>query len=600
MKDFGHGAVGTREEAFTTLLDLRTEGYPADKLADLAISMQGEIDTVKDGADPEENLWVPAGYTYFGQFIDHDLTFDNTSSLNASDTDKKADTDKKDRIPTNLRTPRFDLDSLYGDGPDAQPFMYAEDGASLLFKDSFENQCQTSYDQAHQDLLRSPNGRAIIGDKRNDENSIVCQIHLSFVKFHNVVVKKLSQDSTRFKDGKPLAGTALFEAARNEVRWAYQKLVIEDFLPRIVKKEVIEDLQKKTPQERQSLYSLYTNDKRSNVPREFVVAAYRFGHSGVRFGYRLNRETSLSIFPISKDPKVPADSLLGFEPLPKDHVIDDWGRFFPNYGSEAKDLPPNLGLEPKLDDKDEPISNPEVRPQFAYKIDPTLVDPLTALPPNVLPTSRTPGGAVQEAANAIAPNRELPVPKDRPSLALLNLLRGNQYRVQGGQAIANVLKAKGHPVEPLKPKYLVTRQVPKDVEGKPTNGFFKFVEIDPVLQTDTPLWFYILAEAQASVVDALNVQTGDEFEEKQLLKGGGAKTQLGWVGGRIVAEVFYGLIDSDEESYVKSAPKDWKPIWADGSSMGSQVIFANLLRFAGQPMSPTPIAPAVQEVSYTR
>ena len=166
MSGFGHGNVGTREQAFTTLLDLKKEGYPVCELVKLADSMKGEVDLVKDGADPEENLWVPAGYTYFGQFVDHDLTFDNTSSLNP------ADVDGIDRLPSNLRTPRFDLDSLYGDGPDAQPFMYAEDGASLLFKDSYENQSQTSYDQAHQDLLRSPNGRAIIGDKRNDENSI--------------------------------------------------------------------------------------------------------------------------------------------------------------------------------------------------------------------------------------------------------------------------------------------------------------------------------------------------------------------------------------------------------------------------------------------
>ena len=575
MSGFGHGNVGTREQAFTKLLDSKTDGYPVHQLVELAASMKGDVDLVKDGADPEENLWVPAGYTYFGQFVDHDLTFDNTSSLNPADAavdPNNGDTTK--RFPSNLRTPRFDLDSLYGDGPDAQPFMYAEDGASLLFKDSYENQSQTSYDQAHQDLLRSPNGRAIIGDKRNDENSIVSQIQLAFVKYHNAVVKKLHHDDAT------LTGTALFNKARNEVRWAYQKVVVEDFLPRIVKAEVLADLQQAgTPDHRKNLYALYTEDKRSNLPREFVVAAYRYGHSGVRTGYRLNGDaedlakgTRLSIFPPSSLPKgsvLPPsdesfkDSLLGFDPLPANHVIDNWGRFFPD--TLPTDIPSKLGKPP---DDDTPDGT--VRLQFAYKLDTTMVDPMTVLPPNVLPTSPVVGGALAEVKQAIAPC-VLPEPAGRPSLALLNLLRGNSYRVQGGQAIAAKLKEKGHAVEPLAPKYLATRQ---KVEGR--NGVFHFVEIDPALQSDTPLWFYILAEAQKSIVDSVSLDYKDgTFSEDQLLSGGGAKTQLGWVGGRIVAEVFYGLLDSDKESYVNAAPLGWQPLLGGDK----KVIFANLLKF---------------------
>ncbi|MCW5316058.1 hypothetical protein GTQ43_20230 [Nostoc sp. KVJ3] len=557
MSGFGHGSVGTREQAFTSLLELREKDYPPHQLVKLAANIKGAVDTVKDGPDPEENLWVPAGYTYFGQFIDHDLTFDNTSSLNP------ADTGEQDRLPSNLRTPRFDLDSLYGDGPDAQPFLYdTKDGASLLFKDGNKNQYEANCEQATQDLLRSPNGRAIIGDKRNDENSIISQIHLAFVRYHNAVVEKLK------KDDETLTGTALFNQARNEVRWTYQKLVIEDFLPRIVKAEVLADLQKATtPEERKDLYALYTKDKRKNLPREFVVAAYRFGHSGVRTGYRLNKETRLSIFPSSENPKPDDDSLLGFEPLPKTHVIEDWGRFFPN--TKPGVFPTKFPDEPAGE-----TPNPEVRLQFAYKIDTTLVDPLGVLPPKVLPTSATVGGLVKEVEDTIRPDY---LPDNvghppRPSLALLNLLRGNTYKVQGGQAIANVLKKKCFPVQILDQKHLLTR---KAVEGK--EGFFKFEEIDSSLQTDTPLWFYILAEAQASVVDGIKLEPDGTFDEKELLKENGAKTQLGWVGGRIVAEVFYGLLDSDSESYFNARPKDWKPILGGNG----EVIFANLLKFAG-------------------
>ena len=160
MDTLSHGSMGSHLQPFTELFSSSTSTFNAGDLADLAIQMKALPDEPKDGADPEENLWVPAGYTYFAQFIDHDLTFDSTSSLNPADRPPQGS-----RVPSNLRTPRFDLDSLYGDGPDANPFMYENDGASLLTD--------------NHDLLRSTNDRAIIGDKRNDENSIICQVHLN-------------------------------------------------------------------------------------------------------------------------------------------------------------------------------------------------------------------------------------------------------------------------------------------------------------------------------------------------------------------------------------------------------------------------------------
>ena len=300
MSDTGHGSIGLRRQPFTKLLPSRTTRFGVADMLALANLMQGEVDTVKDGADPEENLWVPAGYTYFGQFIDHDLTFDSTSSLNVADVPDLAD---ESRIPSNLRTPRFDLDCVYGDGPDAQPFMYADDGATLLYGGTGQPTHQANPDgmitseTASWDLLRAPNGRAIIGDKRNDENSIVCQIQLGFVKYHNAVVRRLNgEDADHWN-----TPNNLFASAQNEVRWTYQRLVIEDFLPRIVAADVLADLRGKTVEERKNSYALYTKDLRANLPREFVAAAYRFGHSGVRTGYRLNRHTKLSIFPASNE-----------------------------------------------------------------------------------------------------------------------------------------------------------------------------------------------------------------------------------------------------------------------------------------------------------
>src|SRR5256884_407678 len=77
----------------------------------------GEEDPSGDNPD------IPAGFTYFGQFVDHDLTFDPTSQL------------QRDNDPDALvdfRTPRFDLDSVYGRGPDDQPFLARLVGTEVI------------------------------------------------------------------------------------------------------------------------------------------------------------------------------------------------------------------------------------------------------------------------------------------------------------------------------------------------------------------------------------------------------------------------------------------------------------------------------------
>src|SRR5215467_1283343 len=91
-----------------------TEQENEDNLAQLGAAMSAKFDPPTDGKDPEES-GIPALYTYLGQFVDHDITFDPASSLQAQD-DPDALTD--------FRTPAFDLDNIYGRGPDDQPYMY--------------------------------------------------------------------------------------------------------------------------------------------------------------------------------------------------------------------------------------------------------------------------------------------------------------------------------------------------------------------------------------------------------------------------------------------------------------------------------------------
>ena len=83
-----------------------------------------------------DNHKIPSGYTYFGQFVDHDITFDPMSQLQkVNDPDALID----------FRTPRFDLDSLYGSGPSDSPFLYESNsptnrGLKLLVGHNAANQ----------------------------------------------------------------------------------------------------------------------------------------------------------------------------------------------------------------------------------------------------------------------------------------------------------------------------------------------------------------------------------------------------------------------------------------------------------------------------
>ena len=382
--DGGHGR-GFPLPEFTSLLPLRIEpqfSKDVTLLSKLAEQMVSKPDAISDGPDPEENLYLPAGYTYLGQFIDHDLTLDTTSTLDLASDLKSPGKPAND--PSNLRSPRFDLDCVYGNGPGDQPYIYvqadAKTPAGPLFKDA-------SMVLGCHDLPRGPNGRALIGDKRNDENSIVNQVQQAFIKFHNQVVRKL------VKDGAPERGSALFARARDEVRWAYQTVITDDFLQRIVERDTLKGFldDRASQPDRSKGYRLYTPDKRANLPREFVVAAYRFGHSMVRTGYRLNGDaqwgegTRLPIFRPADDVD---GSLLGFDPLPPSHVIDDWGRFFPkDHPRPGSRLTVNVG-----ETVEDPEANPVLRLQYAYKIDPSLADPLGVLPPKIAQPEDVPGG----------------------------------------------------------------------------------------------------------------------------------------------------------------------------------------------------------------
>jgi heme peroxidase len=393
-----------------------------------AMTAPADVPTPETQADDEENTGISAGYTYLGQFIDHDLTFDPASSLQ-----KQNDPDSL----TDFRTPRFDLDCIYGRGPDDQPYLYLNDGRHLLLGPALTG---SATDSSAKGLPRNnpasgDPARALIGDPRNDENVIVSQLQSSMLRFHNRMADLLGSSAT-------------FADVQQQVRFHYQWVVLHDFLPTIVGQDTLIKIFGKTSAGKINFAAkpdldFYKPKRRAFMPVEFSVAAYRFGHSMVRPIYRLSQ--SIPRFPIFNLPGQ-GESLVGFRDFPHNWAIE-WELFF------------NAGNNP-------PATGP-ARVQPAYKIDTSLVNPLGTLP----------------VAIAQPPFQSLPV---------RNLLRGWRMGLPSGQSVAKHMG-----ITPLPDDQLKVGKATE--EATATNK--SIATISAKFAKNAPLWFYILAEAQQQFVN---------------------------------------------------------------------------------------------------
>src|SRR5262249_26889016 len=127
-------------------------------------------------------------------------------------------------------------------------------------------------------LPRNSKGIALTGDPRQDENLIIAQLHVGFLKFHNCVMEELDKgDKGKFHSVGP-AGATRFEQARRLVTWHYQYAVLHEFLSALIDQKVLKDLQEKSTGPTDATQPL-------QIPIEFSAAAFRFGHSMVRDVY---------------------------------------------------------------------------------------------------------------------------------------------------------------------------------------------------------------------------------------------------------------------------------------------------------------------------
>lgn len=492
---------------------------------------------VEPTGDPlTDNGRLPAILTYFGQFIDHDITANTdretaTSMIegNITPLDRGAVTASLG----NLRDGSLALDSLYGDTAGQSDFanklaglmrhptlrdkmrlgtassvgghrppLPADPAVDLprlgLLLDRGEltlAELQALPPELRGNFLESDGtpirARAIVGDGRNDENLVVAQTHTAMLRFHN-----------RLHD---VAGGS-FEDARRRTRWHYQWLVANAYLPMVCDPDIVRE----TAADGAPLYSAFfaahgaAGSAKMPMPLEFSVAAFRFGHSMIRGAYDYNR-----FFGESKNGSptdgadAPFDLLFAFtgngrmfgiaDKLPQNWIID-WERFV------------------KID---------AGRPQrAARKIDTFLAPPLSNMR--------------NEAAGVFK------------HLAQRNLRRGYRLKIATAQGAIAALQAVGITVEPLTTAELHSGATGAAVQS---GGF-----------TDrTPLWFYLLKEAE--------------------LRANGQ--HLGPLGSYLVANTLLGLIFKDDSAYHQAgwSPADSVTFGGDGDRVDT---FENMLRFTGQ------------------
>jgi hypothetical protein len=222
---------------------------PALEVDDAPLLRIGAAGGFCDGGDCKDDSHVEAGWPFFGQYVAHDLTADRSPLRSHADL----------ATLRNMRSPRANLESLYGGGPVGSPYLYQRDDPAKLLEGAG-------------DLPRNQEGIALIADPRNDVHAFVSQMQLAFIGAHNLFVDRLRAED--------VPDSLLFDEARRALSWHYQWVIVNDFLPGLVGSELVDELLGQGP-------TYYKADGDPFIPVEFADAAFRYGHSQIRQLYQL-------------------------------------------------------------------------------------------------------------------------------------------------------------------------------------------------------------------------------------------------------------------------------------------------------------------------
>ena len=488
-------------------------------LADAMLEPGGGVDTTHGAA-----------YTYFGQFIDHDITLDLQPQPTAFFSFAKNNARSPLLDPAGNPVPDFEskklnLSQIYGGGPDVSPQLYADDKLHFLVPANVNGVI---------DLPRRADGSAILVETRNDENQILSQFHVAMLLFHNNLV-----DALNIKN---------FNRAMNTVIKYYQWAILHDFLPLFCGQAVIDQLLAGKGR----VYDPGAVVAKPIMPVEFSTAAYRFGHSIIRNAYSINPVIS----PANKNarntlfagvggatgpaggtgvPRTPVGDLHGGYPLTLDHQID-WRNF-------SEDL----------FDSTVPGASLQVLKQLGGG------DGLHSIGQSMF--GQPDGSAPGTGAGMPIGGPSGVQPSGSNSIQYRDLIRGYFYLLPSGQDVATA-----YGLTPIPPGEAIPSSVP---------GF----------GSGTPLFQYVLYEAflqnQGSpTIDNFDATgTNADFEN----------AQLGPVGARIVADVLLRLMRISADGVFANGFSPAPPV----APAPGQFRVSDILRFAGVVPSGANPAPAL-------
>ena len=501
----------------------------------------------------------PAGYTFLGQFIDHDVTRTQTALLALGQLTLSAQSDASVRsklavagistdqltqaianaaVPgsaLSVNTAKLDLDSVYGvasfaalTGINAPWFEQLPNGAYI-----------GRFAQRHVlapatigrpidgfDYQSTAAGAAEVPDPRNSEHKILSQIQNLFELAHNDCMDN-ALGHTKTPTQQEIG--AAFDACRKKVLWTYETIVATDFLPRFSSDAALQRVAPNTLHAyvrgttptstlpspdaiRTSLYSSKPgigDDARIEIPHEFAVAAFRLGHSLVRDNYVLHdlvldKDGNIltgqprPIFAAATD--LETTGLVGDNPLEPGDVID-WSYFFDTKGVGTSDKTAQAG-----------------RPVDTLISDRLFVLPVAAIPPG-------------PDANGKDSSTERNLPRR-------NVMRASEQtsQITGSVALGTGEEVEAYAQQRIPDLHDATAEV-QELLGER----LKSAGFDPdSLTGQTPLWLFILGEAETTQ----------------------ASHRLGELGSHIMDEFLLGALHCDQASVLYAAEKDlrgWGP-----------------------------------------
>ncbi|WP_322419535.1 peroxidase family protein [Mesorhizobium huakuii] len=295
-------------------------------LLDITTEMVGPSDGLEDG----DLSPTPAGFTYFGQFVFHDIVFSQIFGL-------PQPTGKTHHLK-NASSQGLDLSGLYGRGPIVDAHLYdVPDGADLTacrfpiglpcMKDSMlpvDRKTVSGRDLPRIDMSgkfisvegrRSPY-RPLVADPRNDDNLVLSQLLCTLMCIHNRIVDLLLGGGT----SDPAEA---YRRARVYLTSVYRTVIINDYLRKVLASDIWDHFFASDDFQGTGVSALETFNA---LPLEFTFGASRFAHAMVRQFYVVNDSSAEDPANLRRMLSFSSLRAGGEIPIPENWIVD-WSRF---------------------------------------------------------------------------------------------------------------------------------------------------------------------------------------------------------------------------------------------------------------------------------